>query len=240
MARGRLFRRNRQPEEPPTGPGSVTGRKASGIMLASDPGDWAPADPGVAPAAEAPETRPEDWVPRGLPEATSEPPPPSRKRSTVFEVPPELLAATAADAAPADPAATAELQRTLEQMRAAVEESRAETKRLRAELEAAKARPPAEPAAPAAEPVVPAVEPAAPAAEPAEPVRPAHPRASIVNLNTASVEELMSLPGVGERAARRVIAHREERGPYATVDALLAVEGFHSERLRRLAGRVTV
>jgi competence ComEA-like helix-hairpin-helix protein len=66
---------------------------------------------------------------------------------------------------------------------------------------------------------------------------PAAPRASDgrVNLNTASPDELMTLPGVGRRAAERIVAQRDSGGPFTSLQDLAAIEGFHAERIRRLA-----
>jgi competence ComEA-like helix-hairpin-helix protein len=64
--------------------------------------------------------------------------------------------------------------------------------------------------------------------------------ATKVNLNTASVEELMMLPGVGRRAAERIIEWRDEYGDFDSVWALEAVEGFPRERISRLADRAEV
>jgi competence ComEA-like helix-hairpin-helix protein len=57
-----------------------------------------------------------------------------------------------------------------------------------------------------------------------------------VNINRAGVEELVGLPGVGRLAASRLVEYREAHGPFASLDDLRAVEGFHSERIQRLAG----
>jgi competence ComEA-like helix-hairpin-helix protein len=79
---------------------------------------------------------------------------------------------------------------------------------------------------------VPASEPAlAPVGAPA-----AAPRASDgrVNLNTASLDELMTLPGVGRRAAERIVAQRATSGPFTSLQDLATIEGFHAERIRRL------
>jgi competence protein ComEA len=55
-----------------------------------------------------------------------------------------------------------------------------------------------------------------------------------VNVNTAGVDELMTLPGVGRRAAERLIAHREANGAFGSLDDLRAVDGFHTERINRI------
>lgn len=59
-----------------------------------------------------------------------------------------------------------------------------------------------------------------------------------INLNTASAEELTSLPGIGEVLAARIIAYREEHGPFQTLDDIMQVSGIGSkvvEEIRDLA-----
>lgn len=47
-----------------------------------------------------------------------------------------------------------------------------------------------------------------------------------VNVNTATVEELCVLPGVGEKKAQAIVAYREENGPFSAVEELEAVSGI--------------
>ena len=61
-----------------------------------------------------------------------------------------------------------------------------------------------------------------------------------VNLNTAGAEELAALPGIGPRAAARIVDHREEYGRFSSVDELERVEGFDADRIRAFRGRVRV
>ena len=51
-----------------------------------------------------------------------------------------------------------------------------------------------------------------------------------VDLNRADVAELETLPGIGRRLAERIVAFREENGPFAALDELLDVNGV-SERV---------
>jgi len=55
-----------------------------------------------------------------------------------------------------------------------------------------------------------------------------------INVNTASLEELDSLPGIGPKLAQRVIEDRSMFGRYETVDDLERVKGIGSETVERL------
>jgi competence ComEA-like helix-hairpin-helix protein len=61
-----------------------------------------------------------------------------------------------------------------------------------------------------------------------------------VNVNTASAEELLALPGVGPRAAQRIVEWRDEYGDFESLDALADVDGFDADRIRRLTDRAEV
>ena len=62
----------------------------------------------------------------------------------------------------------------------------------------------------------------------------------LVNINTASQEELESLPDVGPVTAEAIIAWRTEHGGYTAVDELLEVDGIGDATLSKLAPHVTV
>jgi competence ComEA-like helix-hairpin-helix protein len=47
-----------------------------------------------------------------------------------------------------------------------------------------------------------------------------------ININATSETELAQLPGLGATMARRIIDHRREHGPFATLDGLLDVPGI--------------
>jgi comEA protein len=55
----------------------------------------------------------------------------------------------------------------------------------------------------------------------------------IVNLNTATPEELQHLPGVGPSKAKRIVDHRTHK-PFRTVAELVRVKGFGAKTMARL------
>ena len=66
------------------------------------------------------------------------------------------------------------------------------------------------------------------------------PEGSPVNINTATEAELDTLPGIGEELARRIVAYREENGPFAATEDLINVKGIGEAKLADLDGWITV
>ena len=55
-----------------------------------------------------------------------------------------------------------------------------------------------------------------------------------LNVNTASLEELETLPGLGARRARMIVESRSKRGDFASVSELARVRGFSKALVKRL------
>jgi competence protein ComEA len=66
------------------------------------------------------------------------------------------------------------------------------------------------------------------------PMRPRQVLTGQVNLNTAGIDELVLLPGIGEAKATRIIEWRSRRGPFHRVKDLRRVKGFGKKTLQRL------
>ena len=62
----------------------------------------------------------------------------------------------------------------------------------------------------------------------------------MVNINTASAEELQALPGVGERRAEQIVSLRKERGSFKQIAELLEVRGIGPAMLERMRPQVTL
>ncbi len=71
-------------------------------------------------------------------------------------------------------------------------------------------------------------------------VRPTFHDARKVDLNTAAVEDLVRLPGIGEVLAGRIIAYREEHGRFTSVEGIVAVNGIGPKVLEEIRELVTI
>jgi competence protein ComEA len=72
--------------------------------------------------------------------------------------------------------------------------------------------------------------------------RSAAPAASggLINLNTATLEELDSLPGIGPAIAQRIIEYRESAGGFKSVEQIIEVSGIGEATLAKIKDLVTV
>ena len=61
-----------------------------------------------------------------------------------------------------------------------------------------------------------------------------------VNLNTASRDELLAVPGIGPAKAQAIVEHRKTHGPFVSVDDLREVKGFRAKLVEKLKPELTV
>ena len=61
----------------------------------------------------------------------------------------------------------------------------------------------------------------------------------LISLNTATVADLVTLPGVGEKTAQAIIDFRESNGGFSTVEDLLQVKGIGPSKFEQISGLVS-
>jgi competence protein ComEA len=61
-----------------------------------------------------------------------------------------------------------------------------------------------------------------------------------VNINTASVEQLEALPGIGAALAARIVEHRQKSGSFRSTQELMNVRGIGEKNFAKLESWLTV
>ena len=61
-----------------------------------------------------------------------------------------------------------------------------------------------------------------------------------VNLNSASKEQLMTLPGIGESKAGSIIRYREENGPFSCIEDVMNISGIKNSVYTKIRDLITV
>lgn len=62
----------------------------------------------------------------------------------------------------------------------------------------------------------------------------------LININTASADDLTSLPGISEKLAARIIEYREEKGAFTTTEGLAAVPGISQRMVANMQVQIAV
>ncbi len=62
---------------------------------------------------------------------------------------------------------------------------------------------------------------------------------ALININEADAETLLRVDGVGEKLAGRIVAYREEHGPFRSLSELTNVHGIGEATLERFRERFT-
>ncbi len=64
--------------------------------------------------------------------------------------------------------------------------------------------------------------------------------AGVVNINTASADQLSLLPRIGEKAAQRIVEYRTQHGPFKKTSDLMQVKGVGAKTFELLTPYITV
>lgn len=68
----------------------------------------------------------------------------------------------------------------------------------------------------------------------------AGPKEQKVNLNTASIEQLCTLPGIGESRAKSIIAYREAHGGFDSPEEIMQVEGIKEGAYSKIKDKISI
>lgn len=61
-----------------------------------------------------------------------------------------------------------------------------------------------------------------------------------ININTAGIDELDKLPGIGEGLAKRIISYREEHGGFEVIEDLMRIPGIGEKRFEAICDLICV
>ena len=64
--------------------------------------------------------------------------------------------------------------------------------------------------------------------------------AAPVNLNTATMDQLATIPGIGVKTAERIIAYREKNGGFKKIEDLMNVQGVGEKSFLKMKPLITV
>jgi competence protein ComEA len=64
--------------------------------------------------------------------------------------------------------------------------------------------------------------------------------AATVNLNTASLAELQTLPGIGAKTAERILQYRDMNGAFKKIEELMNIQGIGEKIFLKLRPQITV
>ena len=63
---------------------------------------------------------------------------------------------------------------------------------------------------------------------------------SRVNLNTATAEELMTIPGIGEAKAKAIVSYRQENGDFSSIEEIMNISGIKEGLFRQMKDYIMV
>jgi len=75
---------------------------------------------------------------------------------------------------------------------------------------------------------------------PAAVAAPSTPSKPLLNLNTATIEQLETLPGIGRKVAERIIEYRTKSGSFKRIEDLMNVKGIGEKSFLKLKPLVVV
>ncbi|MFQ5398458.1 MAG: helix-hairpin-helix domain-containing protein [Anaerolineae bacterium] len=62
----------------------------------------------------------------------------------------------------------------------------------------------------------------------------------MININTATAEELDTLPGIGPSTAQKILDYRDENGPFAAIEDIMKVSGIGEAKFNKIKDLITI
>ena len=62
----------------------------------------------------------------------------------------------------------------------------------------------------------------------------------LVSINSAGIEELATLPGIGKTTAQKIIDYRQEKGSFLSLEELMNVKGIGKSKYEKIKGSITL
>lgn len=61
-----------------------------------------------------------------------------------------------------------------------------------------------------------------------------------LNINSASADELMQIPGIGQTLSQRIVAYRQQNGKFNDIDELLNIKGIGEKLLQKIEQYISI
>ncbi|MBN2645897.1 MAG: helix-hairpin-helix domain-containing protein [Desulfuromonadaceae bacterium] len=64
--------------------------------------------------------------------------------------------------------------------------------------------------------------------------------AALININTATAEQLQQVQGIGPSTAEKIVAYRQQHGAFTSLDQLVEIKGIGEKSLAKISGQLSL